>query len=98
MFGQNLVFDSHGQVHILCYTYYNQQILQVEPRYCSQYKNQAKGWLIRLSNFEWGKRFSFLQNVQTGSGVQPTTCSKGKESYTAGDKFPGDWNSSLTFI
>jgi len=37
-----------------------------------------------------GKRVSLLQNVQRGSGVQPATCSKVKERYSAGDKVPGD--------
>jgi hypothetical protein len=46
--------------------------------------------MIRLSNFEWGKKFYLLQSVQRGSGVKPTTCSKGKERYSAGDKVPGD--------
>ena len=63
--------------------------LLVEPRYRSQCSNHAKGLTIRPSNFERGKRFSLFQNFQTGSGVQPATCSKGKKRYSAGVNFPG---------
>ena len=62
--------------------------LLVETPYRSQCSNHAKGLTILLPNFEWGKRFSLLQNVQTGSGVQSATCLKGKDRYPQRIKFP----------